>query len=524
MNSYKYESKNDRPSYQYENKTDRPSYQYDHKDDRTSYQSYQYEKKTYPSEAKLQKFTKTAEFLNQPSENKVEKILKSSDFMSPGAAFQFHNINNKDPQAKTEQYLKTSDNIYPNTYQEEIKSFEIPKKSSYQEDIKSFEIPKKSIYQEDIKSFEIPQKSFENPVKHPKKLIENPLDKIEEIKRQRKNEELEQSFLTIKNNITAYDLDHTKNYGDMSYLSEISILTPNDKSPKNYNKPNVYRKKSIKINLFGFHPKITRFYKTKDDLTLNKAEMNEFELICEKCEGVFRGYHWQKHRENCMNYRKTWIEDDNMKVDLRVNEEKILLTLNRLVQRISQNKSFSEKDLEAKLLYNIKMCLSQNLKDHLNNVMRSLSELIEFLTKSNLLTSCLGFLVIANRLDKLINELLQAKKITVLIEKNSWVFDDVDSDIEENKKKKKIQQNQIDQPKIVNEKIENVGSFKKKKEEKNNEEEIKNYFFTEAVNLKFSLPLNHPKRRMMISDLYEEAKEKMVKVEDFRRFIENKLS
>ena len=429
-------------------------------------------------------FNEKHELINAP--------IKNPDFLSPGHVFNYANT------SKNDKYLKESEKQYPDTYYQTEKFSNSPKK----------------------------------PSDHPKKSSKNtyelsPLEKIEDLKRQRKKEELEQSFLTIRNNVTVFDLDHTK-MADLSYLSEVSMLTPPDKNQKfsvgniNNNKQvNPYRKKPQKVTIFGFSPKFTRFYKTKEELLLDRNESNNFELVCEKCEGVFRGYNWQKHREYCQGQRNKW--EDNAGVNnfsMRVNEEQIMLTLNRLVQRISQNRSFFDKDLEARILYDIKMCLSQNLRDHLGNVVRKLTELIDFLLKTN--GPALGYQIISRRLERLVEERNQQKK-TNFHENICYAFEEIESDIEENRQKPK---NHEYKPKFINnpEKVD-ANSFKKKKEEPiATEAEIKNYFFTEAVNLKFTLSVNHPKRKVLISDLYEEAREKGIKIEDFRRFIEGKLA
>ena len=152
--------------------------------------------------------------------------------------------------------------------------------------------------------------------------------------------------------------------------------------------------------------------------------------------------------------------------------------------------------------------------------MRKLTELIDFLLKTN--GPALGYQIISRRLERLVEERNQQKK-TNFHENICYAFEEIESDIEENRQKPK---NHEYKPKFINnpEKVD-ANSFKKKKEEPiATEAEIKNYFFTEAVNLKFTLSVNHPKRKVLISDLYEEAREKGIKIEDFRRFIEGKLA
>lgn len=103
-------------------------------------------------------------------------------------------------------------------------------------------------------------------------------------------------------------------------------------------------------------------------------------------------------------------------------------------------------------------------------------------------------------------------KPTLPIEERINNFVNIDSDCESNGKEKKIEVNNKDnqsESKTVGNKI-------------NYSEEIKNFFFTEAVNVKFSSPVNEKKKDLLISDLYEEAMKKNVKVEQFREFLIHK--
>lgn len=177
------------------------------------------------------------------------------------------------------------------------------------------------------------KKPYENTVKPLKPLFEKELEKIDEMKKQRKNDELEQSFLTIKNNITAFDLDRTKNYNELSYLSEVSMMVSVEKSQP---KQMIYIKKSFQNSFYGFRPKKTRFLKLKDELILKKEDFVDFDLICEKCDGVFKGFAWQKHRVECNNYRMNW-KDRDKKNDRRENEGKVLLIIKKLAQKIAFN-------------------------------------------------------------------------------------------------------------------------------------------------------------------------------------------
>ena len=341
------------------------------------------------------------------------------------------------------------------------------------------------------------------------KYSENPLELIEEMKRQRKREELEQSFLTIKsNNITVYDLDRTKMYTDLSYMSEISVISPNEKPKKTIIS---LKPKNSQINFFGFYPKIISFIKMKEEFIINY----ELDLVCDKCEQVFRGLLWQKHRNNCMNYRNSLLYDER-KVDFSKNEEKIIQNLNKLGQKISSNKSYFDKELENKILYNIRIFLGQKTKESIENTLRYLSEFIDLMSKNIGNPLLLGYSIIQKRLINLIEE-KNLKKRKNFNDNDEFYFDDIESDYEENKKITKSQ------PKIVNETITEKGNFKKKPKEEANFEEVKNYFFTEAVNLKFALPPNHPNRKILISDLFEEAMTKKVRIEEFKKFIQNKL-
>lgn len=168
------------------------------------------------------------------------------------------------------------------------------------------------------------------------------------------------------------------------------------------------------------------------------------------------------------------------------------------------------------------MYIHQNTNDNLNSLLKELGEFIEYLNRTNAFSLLFGFLMIHKRLINVLEERNQQKDSNI-IENSEFIFDDIESDYDENKKKAK-NTNVTSQMLKSNGRIIQKGDFKKKQTEIDSKEEIKNYFFTEAVNLKFSLSYNNPNRHILISDIYEEAMEKKIGVEDFRKFIEHKLN
>lgn len=131
----------------------------------------------------------------------------------------------------------------------------------------------------------------------------------------------------------------------------------------------------------------------------------------------------------------------------------------------------------------------------------------EIIAKNNNIKKVMQLEFFKKRIEFLMNLIQNQIKFT---DNKKFYIQDIESDIEENTSKNSS--NEI----IKEEKI--------YKEEINNSDEIKNFFFTEAVNVKFSLKKNNDKKNILISDLYEECVSKGIRPENFRKFLFEKLN
>lgn len=354
------------------------------------------------------------------------------------------------------------------------------------------------------------------------KFMVDPLSKIDEIRRQRKHDELEQSFLTIQNNITAYDLDRTRNFTDFSYLSEVSMLAPNEKTIGKQKLPILINNKtSNKRRIFGFLPKNSRFVKTKEDFSFTHGDFEDIPLICERCNEIFKSNALKKHQINCFfNYNSMKQQDfpESQPTNIREIQFKVDKVINKLHEKASQYKNYLEKDFQNRLFTYINLFMSQKTQTNLDNIIKVLMEIDDSLNKISSNNSVyLTFSIIRERLLMILRS--KSNKIDKIADNSQIFCVNIESDEEENSKNTK--ENNMAMRYSINP-PRNTMSFKKKNEP-NQQEEIKNYFFTEAINLKFALPLNHPFRDILISDLYEEALKQKIPVEEFRKFIDMRI-
>lgn len=188
-------------------------------------------------------------------------------------------------------------------------------------------------------------------------------------------------------------------------------------------------------------------------------------------------------------------------------QTQIIKNLTTLQNKYLFKRIFMNKEAEPKLHIYIRNYINmKNILD-LEHVIKNLHDFVIELAAASYYQETGQLDLMNKRLIFLRSVLLSKPNLPVEEKINS--IENIDSDCENNGKSNKqmdINENQLENKKTDGNKI-------------NYPEEIKNFFFTEAVNVKFSLPANEKKKELLISDLYEEAMKKNITVIQFREFL-----
>ncbi len=217
------------------------------------------------------------------------------------------------------------------------------------------------------------------------------------------------------------------------------------------------------------------------------------------------------HLENCLSSR---VRPESTLTFFSVEnaQNQIIKNLTILQNKFLAKRVFLNKEAEPKLQIYIRNYINlKNILD-LEHVIKNLHDHVLELAASSYLLETGQLDLMKKRLIFLRSVLLH--KPNMAIEENNNIFDYIDSDCENNGKEK-IKQSSYDEKK--NDKS------KKNEEKVNYTEEIKNFFFMEAVNVKFSLPPNEKTKGLLISDLYEDAMRKNITVDKFKEYLINRF-